>query len=250
MRTLIVFLFLSLTCISADILKVASGEWPPYLSKNLKHYGLYQHLVELAYEDAGIKLKTSFFPWSRAKLLVKDGKYDASLAWAKTPDREREFEFSVPVTQNSKVFFHLRENKFDWKKIEDLKKYRILFTKDYTYGEIDKYIYDKDFKIFVVSKDLLKMKMILSKRADITPIDIEVGYYLIKGHFSKNEVAQFTHHPRPIMNAGMRVMFSKKIDKKRLEFLKSSLEKGLKKIRGNGKFDRVFWEARAGAYDL
>ncbi|MBU2714317.1 hypothetical protein KCG35_25035, partial [Zooshikella sp. WH53] len=38
----------------SGVVRVATGEWPPYISKNLKHYGVVSHVIKEAFAEENI----------------------------------------------------------------------------------------------------------------------------------------------------------------------------------------------------
>lgn len=49
---------------TAPLTKIRStnGEWPPYLSENLPHYGLASHIISEAFAKKGLPLNMAFSP--------------------------------------------------------------------------------------------------------------------------------------------------------------------------------------------
>lgn len=233
--------------LKAETIKVANGEFPPYTSKNLKHYGIYSKIVEEAFKLEGYTLKHTFYPWTRAYKNVKFGIDDISLTWIKTKDREKEVEFSSPVTWNKKVLFHLKSKDIKWNNFSDLKKYKMAVTKSYTYGEeIDLWVKTKEANIFVVPEDGLRFNMLVFGRVDVFPMEKEAGYYLAKKVLSPENYKKITHHQKPVLEEGMSVIFSKQIPQERRDKLKQAFENGLKKLKDSGQIKKYFQELRTG----
>ena len=62
--------------VAEETIRITNGEWPPYMSKKLKHYGLASRITTEAFASQGVKVEYGFFPWARSKLLVehRDGR--------------------------------------------------------------------------------------------------------------------------------------------------------------------------------
>lgn len=88
MLIVLFFLSISLNVYAQESIRLTNGEWPPYLSKDLKHYGVASRIVTEAFDLEGIKVEYGFFPWERALELAKHGDWDGSLVWFHTPKRE------------------------------------------------------------------------------------------------------------------------------------------------------------------
>jgi polar amino acid transport system substrate-binding protein len=72
----------------------AVGEYPPFLSKDAPHYGISAKVVAEASRRAHLTPVFKFMPWPRAEHDTAQGKYLASVGWARTPMREKTFSFS------------------------------------------------------------------------------------------------------------------------------------------------------------
>lgn len=102
----------SLACcsplVAQETVRIAVGEWPPYLSENAQHYGVAAHIVEEAFQASDMKVEIDFLPWARVLVYVESGQYDASILWVKTQEREASFLFSDVVLEGEAVFFTTR----------------------------------------------------------------------------------------------------------------------------------------------
>ena len=89
--TAIMILFLIAFCFSPvfaeEEIMISIGEWHPFISKELPHYGIVSHIISEAFAESQIKMKYGFFPWKRSYNYVKTGKYHASAIWGKTEER-------------------------------------------------------------------------------------------------------------------------------------------------------------------
>ena len=62
-------------------LQISVGDWPPYLSSELKHDGVIAHLISDVFADEGYRVSFRFLPWPRAYADAAAGKFDASAVW-------------------------------------------------------------------------------------------------------------------------------------------------------------------------
>ncbi|MCP4159560.1 MAG: ABC transporter substrate-binding protein [Deltaproteobacteria bacterium] len=232
-----------------ETIRVAVGEWPPYYSENLKHYGPALHIVTEAFALGGIKVHYEFFPWGRALYLVKKGDWDATCCWAKTIERDTFIIFSEPVHPDETVFFHLKEYKFKWKSVEDLKGIEIGATISYSYSE-ELEAAEKAGKLIIerVPTDELNFRKLLKGRIQIFPLAKDVGYAMLNKVFKPEDVQKFTHHPKPTRVGYLRIAFSKKL--KQSKKLKTIFNNGLNILKKNGKYDKYFKESQEGKYIL
>ena len=232
-----------------ETITIAAGEWPPFISEQLKENGIAGHIVKEALSRSNVRVQFVFLPWVRSFEATKRGKYVASISWAPTVARKKDFVFSDPISYHSKVFFHLKELDFNWDKVSDLKPYRIASTDGYTYGEeFDQLIGNTDYKIEVVPGDVQRIKMLFGQRIDLAPIDYDVGLFLVRKLFGQKGIDQVSYSKKPIMKTPMSVMFSKTYDQKEVSRLIGLLNKGLESMRAKGRIDQMFWNLRKGWY--
>ena len=233
--------------VSAQSIRITNGEWPPYMSENLKYYGVTSRIVTEAFALEGIKVEYGFFPWKRSFILAQEGKWDGSAVWSKTKEREMDFYFTLPVIHDTTVFFHRKDYPFDWADYEDLKGLKIGATLEYNYGE---QFHDalKKGKITVelVSSDKTNFKKLMGKRIPIFVCNIEVGYSLINQMYDKETASLITSHPRPVKQDTLSLILTKKNPKNRQ--LVEVFNKGIEKLKQTGKMDQYVEESRRGEY--
>jgi len=238
----ILILFCTNAATSArDKITLASGEWPPYTSKDLPHYGLMSKIVTEAFALAGIDVDYTFYDsWKRCYVLAKKGKFDGSLTWIPTRERKKYFYFCAPAIPHENVFFHLKSLKFDWNTMEDLKPFRISLTASYSYGkEFDTAVKQERLNTYIVYQDIVNIQNLLQGRIEIFPMDKEVGYALLRKTFPPKDQARVTHHPNPLQTTFPTVIISKQIDPDRAEHLVAAFNNGLKQLKKNGRHQEI-----------
>lgn len=244
---LLLFLVASPIMAKEKVIRITNGEWPPYLSEHLKHYGVVSRIVKEAFALEGVKVEYGFFPWKRSLTFAETGEWDGSAVWLKSPDREKMFYFSDPVVQSSYVFFHLKNFQFDWKTVDDLKNILIGGTLGYDYGE-EFMKAEKEHRIMVdrASSDETNFNKLLHNRFKIFPMDIEVGYTMLHKQFKPEVVSLFTNHPMPLRQDPLYLILSKKVKKN--EQMIELFNRGLRKLQKAGKVEEYLNESRQGRY--
>ena len=249
----LIFGILAISTVSSNIfaeetITILNGEWAPYTSKKLKHYGVSSHIVTEAFALSGIKVEYDFYPWARIGKMVKMGKKGGvTLIYTKTPEREKYAVYSEPILIAHSAFFHLKSYPFDWEIIEDLKGIPIGGTYSYNYGpEFRSAEKNKTIQVDWVSTDLQNLKKLLAGRIKIFPIAVDVGFALLNTEFSREEAQLITYHPKSFATQEFHVLISKKNeDHERLIRL---FNKGLKSLKDSGVFDRYYEASRRGEY--
>ena len=243
----IFLIFCFCSSVSAEqAVRFTTGEWPPYLSQEAPQGGIAACIVTEAFAAAGIKTEFGWFPWKRAFQLAGREKWDGSMIWSRSPDREKDFLYSDAVIEVSDVFFHLKSYSFDWKSWDDLKGLKIGVTTGYLYGEAFQQAQKSgQIKVFQVTTDLQNLKKLLKKRIDVFVVAQDVGYELLRRHFSSQQAQLFTSHPKPVRPsmANLHLLLSKRNPDHKNRM--TVFNKGLKEIKANGKFDQCFIKAKA-----
>ncbi len=215
LNRLLLFFFL-IACpfegIAEETIILANGEWLPYQSKELKHYGVASHIVTESFALSGIKVKYKFRPWKRAYEETKEGGFYGSFLWTQSEERDKYFYFSDILIEGTSVFFHLKSFSFDWKNAEDLKGIKIGGVLGYRYGQaIDKADKQGKIKIHRVNNEKQLFGMLLMGRIQVFPITIIPAYEILNKNFKPEEVQLITYHPKPTKKDFFRLMLSKKI---------------------------------------
>ncbi len=228
-------------------IRITIGEWPPFISEHLKHYGVISHIVTEAFALEGIKVEYGFFPWKRAYIYAEKGKWDGTAGWSPFPERGKVFYMSNVIHADKNVFFHLKSYRFDWNTIDDLKGIPIGGTIGFKYGEeFENAKKAGKIKMQYVAHEEYNFSKLLLGRIKIFPDSKEVGYFLLHKHFSPEEVQLFTHHPKHLYMETMAVLLSKKI--KRNQRMIQFFNRGFQRLKDNGMLDQYLAASLKGEY--
>lgn len=247
--TMLLVLISPASAFAEETIRLATGEWPPYYSKDLKHNGLALRIITEAFALEGIKVEFEFYPWARGLLSAERGTVDGAATWTATEEREKLFYASDPVFEGEWVFFHLKSFPFNWETYDDLKGIDIGGTLEYDYGDDFKNA-EAAKKIVVqrVPKDEQNFDKILFGRIKIFPQFLDVGYYQLQELYKPEDAHLFTHHPKPLKVVPSNLLLSKKLEKnKRLIVL---FNRGLRQLKETGKYDQYILESRRGEYRI
>lgn len=232
---------------NAEVVRLAVGEWPPYISQKLKHNGLSSHIITEAFSNVGIEVRYDFLPWARAMKEASVGNSNGTHSLFYSEERAKHFLFSDPVLNSEYVFFYLKLRPFDWRQFEDLKGMTIGVTYGYFYG--DEFSRSQQQGVFQTSKvpdDKQNLKMLLRKRVDLVPIDPLVGYHLIHQMFMPQQTRLFTNHPRAFNSQPTYLLLSKEYP--RSEALIKLFNQGLKQLNDSGRLDELVDDFISGKY--
>jgi len=253
LKLISIALILSL-CVQPDLfaqetIVLASGEWRPYFSENLKHYGVVSRIVTEAFALEGVKAEYVFRPWKHSLAEAQKGKYHGSPGWLKNDKRLKNFFYTDAIAHNTNVFFFQKGSGFDWNSIADLKKYKIEGVNGFFYGKefMDAEKQDR-LKVQRNNSEEMGFRKLGKGRTDVIICDLEVGYDLINKLFTREQAKQFTHHPKPLQSDSLYLLMSKKVAGNRR--LVSTFNNGLKRLLESGKVEQYYDESRQGDYKL
>ena len=186
----------------------------------------------------GISVIYNYFPWKRSYVKVRLGKFDGTFPWNKTEDRKREFYTNkLPLYKDEGVYFHLKDNDFNWNTIDDLKKYIIGVTIGYNHEKLYK---EHGIIAESVASEELNFKKMLLGRIDVYRTSKNVGYETIKKLFSPEDAERFTHHPKVSEENDYFILFSRNTSNGK--YFAEQFDSGLKQLKASGAYDKIVGE--------
>jgi polar amino acid transport system substrate-binding protein len=232
---------------SRDSIRLTNGEWQPYLSKDVPHFGMASHIITEAFALVEIDVEFGFFPWSRAMKLATDGTWDGSAVWSESEERLQDFFFSDPVVNSSWVFFHLESNAFDWNEYDDLADLKVGGTVSYYYSDaFEAAEAAGNIRVIRGRSDEVGLKNLLKGRIDLFPGELVVTYAQIRDTFAPEEVDMFVHHPKRIIDKPLHLLFSRKVSDSTQ--MRERFNEGLALLKKSGRYDQILADGLAGKY--
>ncbi|MFD2231176.1 substrate-binding periplasmic protein [Alkalimarinus sediminis] len=240
-------LLIAFSDLHAETLKVATGEWVPYVSESYQHHGAIGHVIETIYQAEGIDVEFGYFPWARGYQMAKDGIWEAIMPYYCSPEREMHFYCSEPIVSGQLVYFHRTDYPFEWRTIDDLKGLNVGGTLGYYYGEaFEKAEREKQFKVQRIASDETNFMVLMKGRIQVFPQDKEVGYAMIRRLFSEEEQKFITHHPAPIHTKSLHLLFARNNEKSK-RYL-DMFNQGLKRLQDSGELKGYLDAMSSGVY--
>ncbi len=238
---------LALSVSAAEKIRVATGEWVPYVSKAYQHHGAIGHVIEKIYQSEGIEVEFGYFPWARGYQMVKDGVWDTTMPYYCSPEREKLFYCSDPIAEGQQVYFHRTDYSFDWETIADLKGLKVGATLGYYYGEaFEKAERDGFFYVQRIASDETNFMVLMKERINIFPQDKDVGYAMIRRLFNEDERKLITHHKTPIHTKSLHLLFARNNEKSKHHL--DVFNRGLKRMRSSGELQGYLQAMSDGVY--
>jgi len=205
----IVAMFLGVQASNAQSLKIATGEWIPFTSAGMAHFGEFTQRVTIVLNEMGIEPDYLFYPWGRCFDSVEKGRVWAAFPYSYTPERAQKVWFSDMLSCSKTVFFYYdgkgASRAYPFERLEDLKPYRI--------GGVTGYFYEESFRkaglsIDYVNKEINAMEKLKMGRIDLVPVNERVGWNLIKTHFPA-DAHNFKTVDNPLNVSPLRLIVSK-----------------------------------------
>lgn len=219
------------------VVRLTNGYWPPFLSPELPGYGIGSNIVTQAFNTMGYSVEYGFYPWKRSFDLASKGYWDGTVLWVKTPEREKQFFYSLPVIESKYVLLHLKSFKLVWESIEDLGPLKICAAQGYYIGEAFEVSEKKGLlKVDRVPSERQCIDLLLRNRVDVVPINLSVVHSLLEAHFNPYQIGKLTYNPKILRTSTTHLLLSRK--KPQNEILMDIFNKGLKKLEEDGTLDK------------
>lgn len=199
MRSAVLGLIFAVALLSAQAatVRIAAGELPPYATESRPDQGVALQIVRRAFELAGHEVRYHFLPWTRAQHETLAGLWDASAYWGASEQRRRDFLLSDTILTEQWVMVHRRDVALDWRKLADLKPWRLGVIRDYTYTtEFWALLKNGTLHGDYTPNDVLGLRKLLADRIDVIPMERNVACDLLATHFSPEEADRLVAHPR------------------------------------------------------
>lgn len=239
-KTLILafLIFFAQASFAKQVVRITTGEWPPYISETIDNQGLLTQITKEAFAKKNIDVQVGFFPWARATELSKSGEWDGTIAFARLKEREKFYHFSKTLYIGRYAFFHLKSQPFFWTGYEDLRAIKMASTRGFG-GMGDEFIQAEQKGIITVMRltsDVQSFNMLKANRVQAVPSDLEVGYVLLHKIYGK-DANLFTHNPRLIQSSDYHLVISKR--NKNGQKIIDTFNEGLMLLHSTGRYDEI-----------
>lgn len=232
-------LCLSSMSAQSETITIATGEYPPWTSKDLAHGGFMNLVVSRAFAEHNIEVEFAYMPWNRALELVKLGQYPASSYWGFDPDREGNFIYSNKIQTAPIIFFYNHAKPLPkWTNLSELKEFRFGATRGYTYTPGFWQLANSDvLRVSIANNDIENLRKLVSGSIDVFPISELTGQFLLKKHFSHDERNMIKLDQRPINRSEDFLLFSSEWEG--VETLVEKFNSGLSQLTERGDFEAL-----------
>jgi polar amino acid transport system substrate-binding protein len=253
MKNVLIYLLASLFMASPvfskekKTIKLATIEWPPYVTAKVKSKGWTSEVIKEAFKTQGYNAIFSFIKggrsWGQVLNMVKNGKFVAAYPAYYSEDRTEFYYFSRSIGRGPLGFFKRKGDKINFDgDLSSIKNLKIGVVKDYVNSEhFDRatYLKTKSYK-----DDRTSLVMLSKKRVDLVLLDkLVTEYHLKNDPYLKNFQFKFEFIEPPLENKNLHIIFTKKNNKSTQ--LMGLFQKGLNEIRLNGVYDKIIKQHNA-----
>ncbi|MBW4934612.1 substrate-binding periplasmic protein [Marinobacter sp. F4206] len=118
----------------APVLEVVTTEYPPFeYLENGTLRGQDVATVRAVVERMGYAPRFRILPWARAELMVRNGTADLLFSLTASPQRERYYLFTDPISTARDVFYARKDTDLSWSEFDDLANLRLGISASYSY---------------------------------------------------------------------------------------------------------------------
>ena len=227
----------------SKVVTISTGEWGPYVSEKLPHFGISGHIITAAFNKVGIKAEYQFFPWARAMKEAEERRADLTGIWYSNDERRVRFDYSNEVIGAANMFFHLKNVPFDWEDFDSFPDDTVGVTRGYSYSaDFDKAAASGQVKTEVTGTDTLNFRKLLRGRIDAFVMAELAGYDLLKKEFSKEDLDRVTAHPNKVSSAPLHLLTAK--GNPRGLFFIEKFNEGIAKLDASGELQGILDQYR------
>ncbi|MCP4104916.1 MAG: transporter substrate-binding domain-containing protein [Desulfobacteraceae bacterium] len=230
------FVFAGVGFAAEKVIKIASVPWPPYYDQFMPGSGIGAEVITAVFERVGYKAEFNFMAWNRALKEVSRGKYDALANAYYTEDRAKTYLASESYMDSSVMFFKRKESPIVWNNnLKKLMRYKIGIVKGYANSpEFDKANY---LNKRVSRTEILNVKKLLLKQADLIVMDLFVGHHINKDKLYGDEKDVIEPLYPPLMVNKLHLMVSKKVPNGPGKL--KAFNTGLRQIKKDGTLKKI-----------
>lgn len=224
-------------------------DYPPLMGQTLPYGGLLTRIVTEAYAQAGVSVHLTWVPNNRAIFGTMAGQYDGSYGWAHAPERDAKLLYPVTVLYPFRmVFFHRRGESYPWKKLEDLRPFRIGVTMGNHYSdEFSALQAAGTLNVDPASSDTSGMKKLASGRIDLFPMEQEAGQMLADLVLSKADREKITFQKDAIWEVPTYVVIRR--THPQAQEIVDRFDRGYRKLVSTGRLKVIIAETRKAIRD-
>ncbi|MBW0147659.1 substrate-binding periplasmic protein [Marinobacter arenosus] len=183
--TLILWAAMPVLSETAPVLEVVTTQYPPFeFVENGTLHGQDVATVRTVLEHMGFVPRFRVLPWARAELMVRNGDADLLFSLTASPQRERYYLFTNPISTARDVFYARKSANVSWSSFNDLAGLRLGVSASYSYAPDFMAWLDRDLaEVMTIRQeqpDLAGLRMVALDRVDLFICEETACNYLLR----------------------------------------------------------------------
>jgi len=240
MKQVLVFMLLTLTThsVKSKQVNIVTEHLPPFqIVENNKVTGYATEIISEALSHTNLTSSIEGYPWTRAYNMALNNKNTCIYSIARTPNREKLFQWVGELTYTDSYFIGLKSRKdIKINSVEDAKQYKVAVIRDdVTHQTMKSYGFEENKNLYIVNNTYSLLKLLHdSKSIDlILADDLTIKYRALFNGLSPDLFTTF--HKMNITPFIFYLACSKTTDRAVVD----QLSKGLETIKENGVKNRI-----------
>ena len=213
--------------------------YPPLIIVDPGRTGLLSDIVRESFALGKVRTEFLGLPNNRAIAGLLLGIYEGSYGWGHSPERDAKLIYSgKPIYSFSMVLFQKKVSDISWDSMRDLARYRIGITLGNYYApEFQSLVTSGVLTVDPADSDIANFTKLLHDRIQLFPIDLDVGLYILKNHFSNQERAKVIYQNKAVANIPVYVVIRR--DLKNAVELRDRFDRGFQQLVDSGRYQKM-----------
>nr|WP_199068384.1 transporter substrate-binding domain-containing protein [Chromobacterium sp. ASV5] len=220
------------------VVELATGDWPPYVSRVMTANGAFADMTRQVFRRAGYQVHFNYLSWPMAEEMVRSGKALAALPYRPTPERAREFDFSDPIMRTGSYFFYykpkLKHPPLGYQSLDELRGYRIGVQRGFWYLPL---FQQHQLNTLYTDDEVSVLKLLRLGLLDLAPLSRERAQFLAHAVMPEQE-NQFGYLPASLDDTPLALMFSRRYPE--AGRLKQDFARALAAMREDGSLQAIY----------
>ena len=217
-----------LTLAAERPVRIASVEYPPYVSKALPQQGVLADLTVQAFAAVGETASIELLPWARAMRLTQAGKYDGLLLLWPEEVKKLRLHVSDTLYQSELGVFVRVDTAMQIKGVESLSGRRLGIVSDYGYPPS---LLKSGALLNIAPDDKTNFRKLAADRLDMALLERPVGEYFLH-HELKSLCGEIKWGGKALALLPLTIGFNGKPQL-------AQFNHGLKLLKANGQYQKI-----------
>lgn len=215
-------------------IRIGSGEWAPFMGRQLDQGGPANHVVEELFKALGVRTEFIFQPWPNNYHMAKENKVDViSCSW-KTAERETFLLYGEPLLSGRVVFVKRKGDPWTFKGMASLNGKKVATLPAYGYG--DQFMQASNFSREETTDLASALQKLAAGQVDLA-IDDELVVHHYLSRVTPGLAGKLEIDTRPVLKFPCYLVVSKSAPNAR--DLLDKISGQLRKMKADGSYNNI-----------